>query len=93
MLESAAADPTGRLTIDHADLPGAVWQRIAPHFGLEADSAATESMIAESRFYSKDPSPRAFDADASERRLMTTAMREAAERFAGPGYRALASPR
>ena len=93
MLEAAATDPTRRLTVDYADLPGAIWQRITPHFGLEADSAAIERMTAESRFYSKDPSPRGFDADASERRLMTTAMREAAERFAGPGYRALASPR
>jgi hypothetical protein len=93
MLEAAATDPAGRLSIDYVDLPGAVWQRVAPHFGLEADSAAIERMIEESRFYSKDPSPRIFDWDASERRLMTDAMRRAAERFAEPGYRALASPR
>ena len=93
MLEAAATDPAGRLSIDYADLPGAVWQRVAPHFGLEADSAAIERMIEESRFYSKDPSPRIFDGDASERRLMTDAMRKAAERFAEPGYRALASLR
>jgi hypothetical protein len=92
MLEAAAVDPAGRLTIDYADLPGAVWQRAAPHFGLEVDSAAIERMTAESRFYSKDPSPRPFDPDASERRLMTTTMLLAAERFAEPGYRALASP-
>jgi hypothetical protein len=93
MLEAAATDPAGRLSIDYADLPGAVWQRVAQHFGVEADSAAVERMIEESRFYSKDPSPRIFDGDASERRLMTDAMRKAAERFAEPGYRALASPR
>ena len=91
MLEAAATDPAGRLSIDYADLPGAVWQHVAPHFGLEADSAAIERMIEESRFYAKDPSPRVFDGDASEPRLMTDAMRKAAERFAGPGYRALAS--
>jgi hypothetical protein len=93
MLEAAATDPAGRLSIDYADLPGAVWQHVAPHFGLEADSAAIERMIEESRFYSKDPSPRVFDGDASEPRLMTDAMRKAAERFAEPGYRLLASPR
>jgi hypothetical protein len=93
MLEAAATDPAGRLSIDHAELPGAVWQHVAPHFGLEADSAAIDRMIEESRFYSKDPSPRVFDRDASERRLMTDAMRKAAERFAEPGYRLLASPR
>jgi hypothetical protein len=93
MLEAAATDPAGRLSIDCADLPGAVWQRAAPHFGLEIDAVAIERMIEESRFYSKDPSPRIFDRDASERRLMTDAMRKAAERFAEPGYRLLASPR
>jgi hypothetical protein len=34
---AAATDPAGRLCIDHADLPAAVWHRVAPHFGLEAD--------------------------------------------------------
>ena len=91
MLEAAGTDPAGRLSIDYADLPGAVWQRVAPHFGLEADSAAIERMIEGSRFYSKDSSPRVFDADAPERRPMTAAIRDAAERFAEPGYRALAS--
>jgi hypothetical protein len=91
MLEAAATDPARRLSIDHADLPAAVWKRVAPHLGLEADPAAIERMIEESRFYAKDPAPRVFAGDAPERRPMTDAMREAAQRFAGPGYRALAS--
>jgi hypothetical protein len=91
MLEAAATDPARRLCIDHAGLPAAVWQRVAPHFGLEADPAAIELMIKESRFYAKDPAPRVFPGDAPERRPMTDAMREAARRFAEPGYRALAS--
>jgi len=89
MLEAAATDPAGRLSIDYADLPGAVWQRVAPHFGLDVDGAAIERMVEESRFYSKDPSPRAFDGVASKR-LMTPSIRDAAQRFAEPGYRALA---
>jgi hypothetical protein len=48
-------------------------------------------MIEESRFYSKDPASRVFAADAPERHLLTDAMRNAAARFAEPGYRALAS--
>jgi hypothetical protein len=48
-------------------------------------------MTAQSRFYSKDPTPRVFHGDGSERSPVTDAMREAAERFAEPGYRALAS--
>jgi hypothetical protein len=91
MLEAAASDPAGRLCIDHADLPAAVWQRVVPHFGLEADSAAIEVMTAESRFYAKDPAPQVFAGDAPGRHPTTDAMREAAQRFADPGYHALAS--
>ena len=91
MLEAAATDPARRLCIDHAELPDAVWQRVAPHFGLDADPAAIERMIEESRFYSKDPAPQVFAGGVAERRPMTDAMREAAQRFAEPGYRALAS--
>lgn len=91
MLDAAASDPGRRLLIDYADLPAAVWQRVAPHFGLEADAAAIERMIEESRFYSKDPASRVFTGDAPGRRPATDEMREAAQRFAEPGYRALAS--
>jgi hypothetical protein len=91
MLDAAATDPGGRLLIDYVDLPAAIWQRVAPHFGLEADAAAIERMIEESRFYSNDPESRIFTGDVPERRPATDAMRNVAERFAEPGYRALAS--
>jgi hypothetical protein len=92
MLKAASAtDPAGRLCIDHADLPAAVWQRVAPHFGLDADAAAIERMTGESRFYSKDSASRVFSGDDLDQRSVTDAMREAAEHFAGPGYRLLAS--
>jgi hypothetical protein len=91
MLEAAATDAAGRICIDHAELPTAVWQRVAPHFGLAANPAAIERMIEESRFYSKDPASRVFAGDEPERRPVTDAMREAAQRFAEPGYRALVS--
>jgi hypothetical protein len=90
MLWSAATDPGRRLCIDHADLPAAVWQQVAPHFGLEIDAAAIERMTEQSRFYSKDPAPQPFSEAGPEDRPVTEAMREAAERFAEPGYRALA---
>jgi hypothetical protein len=93
MLEAAAADPTRRLCIDHGDLPAAVWQRVAPHLGLGVDAAAIECMTAESRFYAKDPAPRAFAGDITAHRPMTDAMRAAAQRYAEPGYRALAPHR
>jgi hypothetical protein len=93
MLAAAGTDPVGRLCIDHAELPAAVWQQVAPHFGLEIDAPALERMTEESRFYSKEATPRVFTGDGPERRLVTDAMREAAERFAAPGYRALAAHR
>jgi hypothetical protein len=92
MLEAAAAtDPTGRLCVDHAELPDAVWQRVAPHFGLDADDAAVARMTEESRFYSKDPAARVFTGDAGERRAVTEEIRQAVRQFAEPGYRLLAS--
>ena len=91
MLEAAANDPAQRLCIDHADLPAAVWERVAAHFGLETDPEAIQRMIDESRFYAKDSALRVFAGDVPERRPMTHEMREAAQRFAVPGYLALAS--
>ncbi|MEY8018397.1 hypothetical protein [Mycobacterium servetii] len=84
MLEAAASDPHGRLCIDYADLPAAAWNRVAPHFGLETDSAAVELMTEAARFYSKGR--RLF---AGDRRRITDEMRTAAQRYAEPGYRAL----
>ena len=89
MLDAAATDPNRRLLIDYADLPTAVWRRVAPHFGLAVDDAAIERMIEESRFYSKDSGSRVFTGDAAERRPTTDEIRSAAQRFAGPAYRAL----
>lgn len=92
MLEAAAADSARRLTIDHAELPAAVWQQVVPHFGLApADPAAITRMTAESRLYAKSAEPRIFLADVPEQRPLTDQMREAARRFAEPGYRSLGS--
>lgn len=93
MLEAATADPAQRICIDYADLPAAVWQRVTPHFGLEADAAAIARMAAESRLYAKDSEPRIFTGDISAQRPMTDEIIQAARRFAAPGYRALASGR
>ena len=91
MLEAArgdeGADAARRLCVDYADLPDAVWERIAPHFRLGTDPAALARMADESRFYSKDPTGRLFAGDAG--RPVTDEMRLAAARFANQGYRAL----
>lgn len=90
MLEAAATDPSGRLCIDYAELPTAIWQSAAPHFGLKADDAAIERMVTESRFYAKSPMRQAFWGDSPDLRPLTEEMREAAQRFTEPAYRALA---
>jgi hypothetical protein len=91
MLRSAAAGPDRRLCVDHAELPDAVWDRVAAHFGIEIDAAAVERMTEQSRFYSKDSDPQPFSGDLSEHRPVTDEMSEAVRVFAEPGYRMLAS--
>jgi hypothetical protein len=91
MLEAAATDQSGRLCIDYGELPAGIWQTVAPHFGLKTDDAAIERMVSESRFYSKSLIRREFTGDRAELRPMTDEIREAAGRFAEPGYRALGS--
>ena len=74
MLLSAAAGPGRRICVDHADLPAAVWDRVAAHFGIEIDAAAIERMTEQSRFYSKDVESRTFSGDRPEHRPVTDEM-------------------
>jgi hypothetical protein len=91
MLFSAATGPARRVCIDHAELPAAVWQRVAPHFGITVDGAAIERMTEQAKFYSKDAEAQPFSGDSPDRRPVTDEIRAAARRFAEPGYRQLAS--
>ena len=91
MLFSAAVGPPRRVCIDHAELPTAVWQRVAPHFGIDVDAAAIERMAEQSTLYSKNHGAQAFAGDDPELRPITDEMRAAARRFAEPGYRQLDS--
>ena len=91
MLFSAATGPARRVCVDHAELPAAVWERVAPHFGIEIDAAAIERMVEQSSFYSKDTQAQHFSGDDPERRPISDEMTHAAQRFAEPGYRLLAS--
>jgi hypothetical protein len=91
MLEAAATEPAGRLCVDYVDLPAAVWLSVAVYFGLDTDPAAIARMTEESRFYSKESTPRPFTGDIAEQRAMTEEILQTARRFAEPGYRALAA--
>ena len=57
---------------------GSAWPRIS---GSRPIAAAIERMTEESRYYSKDSTPRVYAGDAPERRPMTDAMREAVRAF------------
>jgi hypothetical protein len=45
-------DPAG-LFLNYRDLPGAIWRRAAPHFGLELSADERDRMCAAARFDSK----------------------------------------
>lgn len=90
MLHSAAVGPWRRLCVDYADLPAAVWERVAPHIGIDVDSAGVERMIEQARYYSKSSVAQPFRGDGPDRRV-TDEMREAARRFADPHYLRLRS--
>jgi hypothetical protein len=91
MLLSAAAGPGRRICVDHADLPAAVWDRVAAHFGIDIDAAAIDRMTEQSQYYSKESGSQPFAGDLSEHRPVTDEMADAARQFAEPGYRMLAS--
>ena len=48
MLFSASVGPAQRICIDHAELPAAVWQRVAAHFGIDIDATAIERLTEQS---------------------------------------------
>ncbi len=89
MLFSASAGPAKRLCVDHSQLPDAVWERVAAHFGIEIDAAAIKRMTGQSQYYSKEAEPQLFSVDRQKPREVTEEMREAARRFAESGYRQL----
>ena len=93
MLFSAAAGPARRVCVDHVELPSAVWQRVAPHFGIDTDDAAIQRMTEQSKLYSKATQSQAFSGDDPQSRPITDEIRHAARRFAEPGYQRLASTR
>lgn len=68
-----------------------MWDRVTAHFGIDIDTTAIDRMTAQSRLYSKDVESRPFSGDLSEHRPVTDEMTDAAQRFAEPAYRMLAS--
>ncbi|WIM88659.1 hypothetical protein PT015_03955 [Candidatus Mycobacterium wuenschmannii] len=93
MLFSAAIGPGRRVCVDHSALPDAVWERVAPHFGIAVEAADIERMTEQAAYYSKSVVIQPYSGEDLRIRPMTDEMRDAALRYAEPGYRQLASLR
>lgn len=82
-------DPAGGRLVDYDSLPAALWERVAPRFGLSVDSALRARMQAAAAMNSKAPvgRPAAFAADGEAKRAAASAgLREAVLGIARPAY-------
>jgi len=88
---TAAARDGALRVIGYGELPQAVFTKILPHFGLQADAAAQARMRDVARFHSKS-SDEHYVPDAEEKtRAAGAELRALVERIAGPAYRELAA--
>lgn len=90
-LEAAAAGLEGRGLLEHPRLPQAVWEEVAPLFGLPVADAERQAMLELSRFHAKDPSASLVyeeDSDAKGGRA-SPAIRLFAARFVAPAFERL----
>jgi hypothetical protein len=91
---AARLDAQRGLVIDYPQLPGKAWERIVPHFGLQADGAALARMSAATTRHAKAPLGKevAFAPDSARKRAEATpALTQAIDDFARPGWAALAA--
>jgi hypothetical protein len=61
----------GGLLVNYQDLPGALWSRMLPHFGVAPTPTELEAMAAAARFDAKSPTT-LFVPDSDTKRLATT---------------------
>jgi hypothetical protein len=85
-------DPTRGLLLPYETLPGAIWSKLAPHFGLQITDALQQRMASSSEIYSKSPVGRATPFVPDNERKSATAPAElcsAVDEVARPGYERL----
>lgn len=86
VLEQAEA---GDLLVEYGELPAALWERVAPHFGLPSSPAIIEAMRAVATRHAKRPAV-AFAADSDAKRAEANEpLRRAAEHWTRAPYREL----
>jgi gluconate kinase len=90
-LASARAGRT--LLVDYRELPSAVPDRIARHFGIPVDDARRADMHGATGTHAKNPVLPFSDDSASKRAAATPEMRAAIERWAAEPYAALCRER
>ena len=79
----AAADGTC-LVVDYDGLPDAIWQRIAPHFGIELDAGMRERVAQAAGRDAKRPGRASRPDGAAKRARASAGVRTAAARWVGP---------
>jgi hypothetical protein len=89
---TARLDPRRGLVVDYPQLPAQVWERIAPHFGLQADAAALARMRTVASKSAKAPLGHdvAFTPDSDRKRAQASpALVQAIDAIARPAWAAL----
>ena len=87
VLEPLAAG--GGLLVNYSELPQALWTKILPHFGIEADAADRERMAAAAKFDAKSPNMTFSGSADAKQDVLTDALRATAERHMGAIHRRL----
>jgi hypothetical protein len=85
-------DPRRGALVDYAELPPAVWQSVAPHFGLAVDAGLRARMQAAAAMSAKAPigRPQAFACDgAAKQAAAGEALRRAVDEHALPALQRL----
>jgi len=86
MVETWLAEaPADALAVDYRSLPGAVWERVAPAFGLDSGEGDIARMAGEARFSAKEPARRLFT-ETEKMRIVPAALDELALRLVEPAY-------
>ena len=88
---AAKATPPGKfLAVPYSRLPDAVWETIAPHFGIELTDQDRDAMRTEAKFSAKSSGGEEFKSDSeSKRQLATPYMQRLANELVGPAIEEL----
>jgi hypothetical protein len=75
--------PGSDMLVNYQELPGALWTRVLPHFGVPCSADDRAAMAEAARYDAKNPGqPFSLDPDA-KRNAATDQIRSVAERLAG----------